>query len=93
MTRLEFFESGVGLRAARMGLVNIALLAKYDIYKRYLDKKNKMVTNRKSKLQIRQEIGFIKLKVCEECRCNYSSVVRAIIFFEREDDCFQQSEN
>ena len=71
MSKFEFFESGLALIGARFGLVSPAALGKYDIYKTYLE--NLAKTGKSSAAK--------KLTV-EHYNCNYSTMWRAIEFFE-----------
>lgn len=100
MNRFEFFESGEGLKAVRLGLISISLLVYYDIYKRFLERRSKIVRKKKTAFQIRQEVSKIKLEICDECKCSYATVVRSIFFFEpcvkklrRKKTFFQKTEN
>lgn len=74
MTRFEFFESGAGLIAVKIGVVPVSLLTKYDIYKSYRE--------------FLSELGNDELarkKTVDSSRYSYWTVVRAIYWFERDD--------
>ncbi len=74
MTRLEFFESGTGLIAAKIGVIPVDLLTKYDNYRTYLDFKKDGHGDAES-----------KVLASDKCRCHYASIVRAIYWFERDE--------
>lgn len=71
MTKLEFFESGLGLMAVKMGIVSLEWLVKYDVYKVYLD-------FRASGLKE----GQAKVMTAEKCKCHLMTVYRYINRFE-----------
>lgn len=73
MSRFEFFESGLGLMAARLGVIPIDLLTKYDSYKTYQE----FITKGHNQAEARTLAS-------DQCRCHYSSIVRAIYWFEDE---------
>lgn len=73
MTKYEFFESGQGLVGARLGLVSISSLAKYDIYKSY-----------KQLLSDGVDAAEAKVIVGDKMKYSYSGVMKAIYFFEKE---------
>jgi hypothetical protein len=74
MTRFEFFESGQALIAAKIGVIPIDLLTKYDSYRTYRDYLAEGFDQAKA-----------RLLASDQCRCHYSSIVRAIYWFERDD--------
>lgn len=74
ITRFEFFESGQALIAVRLGVIPIDLLTKYDSYKTYLD----CIDSGLNQAQAR-------IIASKHCRCHYSSIVRAIYWFENND--------
>jgi len=78
MTRFEFFESGAALTGARMGIVPIDMLVKYDVYKAFRE----FMT-----------LGICKphaiVRAAEKCGCDRSTVARYIYWFERDDEAFQ----
>lgn len=71
MTRLEFFESGIGLVGVRLGIVPVEWLVKYNTYKCYLEF---LATEIPSKARI---------LTAEKCNCDPSTVSRHITFFEK----------
>ena len=71
MTRFEFFESGQGLAAAKIGVIPVDLLTKYDSYKTYLE----LVKEGHS-------TAMARVLAADKIRCHYSSIVRAIYWFE-----------
>jgi len=73
MTKFEFFEAGFGLIGARFGLVSPAALGKYDIYKTYLEN---LAKTGKSSIAKKLTVKFYN--------CHYSTMVRAIYFFEED---------
>lgn len=73
MTRLEFFESGLGLMAVRMGIVSLEWLVKYDVYRCYLDFKAAGSSD-----------GEAKLLTADKCKCHISTVYRYIERFEKD---------
>ena len=74
MSRWEFFESGLGLIAAKLGVIPIDLLVKYDCYKTY-----------REFLAKGHVPGEAKLLASDQCRYHYSSIVRSIYWFEEPD--------
>lgn len=74
MNRWEFFESGLGLMAAKLGVIPIDLLTKYDSYKTY-----------KELLAEGNDQASAKLMASDKCRCHYTTIIRAIYWFERDD--------
>lgn len=74
MSRLEFFEKGYGLIAAKLGVIPFSLLIKYNIYKTYRE----FIEAGKTSEQAR------KLTV-DECHYHYCTVARSIYWFERDD--------
>lgn len=79
MTRFEFFESGMGLAAARIGIISIGVLIKYDAYKTY---REFIESGIKKSLAI--------VKTAEKCSCDQSTVARYIYWFERDDEALQK---
>lgn len=73
MTKFQFFESGYALAATRLGLISPAMMAKYDIYKTYLE--NLLKTGKSS---------AAKKLTMKFYNCHYSTMVRAIYFFEED---------
>lgn len=71
MSRYDFFESGLGLFAARLGIIPVDLLTKYDSYKTYKD----LLAEGKDQAEARKQAAI-------NCRCHYASIVRAIYWFE-----------
>lgn len=71
MTRFEYFESGQGLEAVRLGVVCVDLLTKYHFYKTY-----------REFLQSGNSESESKKLASDECDCHYSNIVRAINWFE-----------
>lgn len=71
MTRLEFFESGLGLMAVKMGIVSLEWLVKYDVYRCYLDFK----ATGSSDAQAR-------MLAADKCKCDQSTVFRYVKKFE-----------
>lgn len=68
--RFEFYEEGLALRAFRLGLISSSSLAKYDLYKTYLEFLEKFGDDtdaRRMTMQVR--------------RASYLQVARAIYFF------------
>jgi len=80
MTRFEFFESGAALTGARMGIVPIDMLVKYDVYKEF----RTLICAGVAKPQAIQ-------KAAKSCKCNRSTVARYIYWFERDDPAFQHT--
>lgn len=76
MNRWEFFESGAGLTAVRIGVVSIDLLTKYDLYKTY---RELLLLNTPAKARV---------LAADACKCHYASIVRAIYWFEKDDPGF-----
>lgn len=74
MNRWEYFESGMALVAVKIGVIPIDLLTKYDSYKTYRDI-----------LALGHNEAQARAMAAEKCRCHYSSIVRAIYWFERDD--------
>lgn len=74
MSRLSFFESGQGLIAARLGIIQISVLVKYDMYKTYLDF-----------LKEDGNTESARRKTVAKCKCHYSTVARAIYWFEYDE--------
>lgn len=73
MTRFEYFESGQALIAARLGVIPVDLLTKYDSYRTYRDF-----------LTEGHDPAKARIMASKQCRCHYSSIVRAIYWFERD---------
>lgn len=71
MTRLQFFESGYGLISAKLGIISIDLLTKYDSYKTYLEFRDQGYNE-----------GESRILASDKCRCHYTSIARAIYWFE-----------
>lgn len=80
MNRFEFFESGQGLIAARLGLISIFSLVRYDIYKSY-----------KQLLADGVNPAEAKKIVCDRMKYHYSGVMKAIYFFEKDDPAILQN--
>ena len=80
MTRLEFCESGQALAAARIGFVPVDLLTRYDFYKTYTDLVKAGMPEDKAK----KEAALL-------CKCDRSTIARAIYWFERPDDWYSRS--
>jgi hypothetical protein len=78
MTRWEFFESGLGLIAAKLGVIPIDLLVKYDCYKTYKDFLSKGHT-----------VAESKVLASDKCRYHYASIARAIYWFEEPEVSFE----
>ena len=76
-TRLEFFEIGAGLLGAKLGLISISDLEKYDMYKTYLE----FLESYKDMDEIK---AHVKAHRDTEVKynCNYHMVRRARVFFE-----------
>lgn len=74
MTRLEFFEKGYGLIAAKLGVVPFSLLVKYDIYKTY-----------REFLKAGQPEEEARRLTVKGCKYHYSTVARSIYWFERDE--------
>jgi hypothetical protein len=77
MTRLEFFESGSGLIAVRLGIASISYLEKYDMYKSYLEflDRYKYLDEIKAHVKAHRDTEV-------KYNCSYHIVRRARIFFE-----------
>lgn len=76
LSKMEFFESGMALCAARLGVMSPAFLAKFDTYKIYLDflsKANGVNESRKT-TALRDTIDKTGL--------GYSYVYRCVQWFE-----------
>jgi hypothetical protein len=69
--RLEFFDSGHGLTAVKLGIVPLGQLVKYDLYRTYLDH----LDNGRTETEARR-LTIIERKV------EYWDITRAIYFFE-----------
>lgn len=80
MTRFEFFESGMALVGARMGIVPINFLVKYDVYKTFLAFMSK---------GIRKSTAIIY--TADKCYCDPSTVARYIYWFERDNKALQEA--
>jgi len=76
-TRLDFFESGAGLLAVRLGIVSISYLEKYDMYKSYLEflDKYKYLDEIKAHVKAHRDTEV-------KYNCSYHIVRRARVFFE-----------
>jgi hypothetical protein len=74
MTRFEWFESGAALIAAKLSVIPIDLLFKYDCYKSYRDFKDRGFTDADSRVLASESRGV-----------HSSCVVRAVYWFERDD--------
>lgn len=74
MTRIEYFDKGLALIGAKIGVVPVEWLVKYDVYKVYLD----FVAAGNTKAQA-------KLLTADQCKCHRSSVERYIAKFENEE--------
>jgi hypothetical protein len=74
MTKLQFFESGQGFIGAKLGIVPVQLLVRYDTYKTYLEH----IAAGLSQEEARRN-------TVESSRCHYSTVARAIYWFERDN--------
>lgn len=79
MTKLQFFEAGLALIGARLGLVSPATLGKYDIYKTYLE----FLETSKQKTPCKKQANARK-DTAAKFRCDYATVAKAIYFFERD---------
>jgi len=69
--RLEFFETGQGLTAVKLGIIPLGQLVKYDLYRTYLDHMEAGKTETEAR----------RLTLTER-RVEYWDVARAIYFFE-----------
>jgi hypothetical protein len=74
ISRFDFFEKGFALMGARVGIVSIGLLCKYDRYKTYLEF-----------LEIENNKRKAIDKTVRRLKCDYSTIYRDIYFFERDD--------
>lgn len=79
MTRLEFFESGNGLIAVRLGLMSPLILARYDIYKTFCEHLDKF---RNLGYGYRKALAMAIIKTQDINHCDYYVVRRARMFFE-----------
>jgi hypothetical protein len=77
VTRLQFFESGSGLIAVRLGMMSPAFLERYDMYKTYDAYHEKF-----KDLGFRQSLIMARKKTQEAYNCSYHTLRRVIIFFE-----------
>jgi hypothetical protein len=77
MSRLELFDSGLGLSLVKQGLISIDWLVKYNTYKVYTEF---------------TDVGIARPRAIEKtaikCNCDESSVARYIYAFERDDPFF-----
>lgn len=71
MTRLEAFESGLGIVLVRLGIVPVEWLVKYNTYKCYLEFSTSHSPSKAKKL------------TAEKCDCDISTVKRHIAEFEK----------
>jgi hypothetical protein len=73
MTRYEFFESGMALTGAKIGIVPIDMLVKYDVYKTYRDL-----------LESGTKKSLALVGAAEKSGCDRSTVARYVYWFEDE---------
>ena len=78
-TRLEFFESGAGLLAVRLGMMSSCYLEKYDTYLTYCEYFEKF---KNLGYGYRKSLGMAISKTQEISGCDYYMVWRARKFFE-----------
>lgn len=78
ISRFEFFERGFGFDAAKLGVMPVGFLVKYDVYKTYLEFKEKATGKYEKK-----ETEARRLTV-EKTKLHYSFVCRAILWFEED---------
>ena|SRR5690349_956523 len=71
MTKLEFFESGLGLVGVKLGIVSVELLVKYNAYKVYLE------------LLPAHSQSEAKDMAAKKCKCDERTMRRYIRFFEQ----------
>lgn len=74
VSRFEFFESGLGLVAAKLGVISIDRLVTYDIYKTYRDLVDAGSSGEDARRLTVEKHGY-----------HYSTIARAIYWFERDD--------
>ena len=74
MSRFDFFEKGYGLVGAKMGIISIDLLIKYDSYKVYRELIDEGVKESQA-----------KIIASDRCNCHPSTIARYIYWFERDD--------
>lgn len=77
MTKLKFFDSGLGLVAVRLGLISPSYLQKYDMYKTYLSFCEKL-----SNLPKEQAKAKAKQMTMDQYNADYYVVWRAVNCFE-----------
>ncbi len=73
MTRFEWFESGAALVGFKVGGVSVDLLTKYDLYKTY----KKFIDSGETKSEARKLTS-------DASGCHYTTVARAIYWFEND---------